>query len=145
MTMKRGSCQRFQYCLTVSSSALPFICIAPSPTIAITGLCGCAILAAIAYGTPLPMLASLPDSEPIMPRRSLMSRAYQLVCEPQSPHRITSCGSFGDSSQHTRCGLIGSADAIAGASASSHQRSEEGRVGQECDSTCRSRCKEYHE
>src|SRR3546814_13067352 len=67
------------------------------------------------------MLASLPDSEPIMPRRSLMSRAYQFVCEPQSPHRITSCGSFGDSPQHTSCGLIGSADAIERASESSHQ------------------------
>jgi hypothetical protein len=35
---------------------------APSPTIAITGRPGCANLAAIAYGTPLPMPASLPDA-----------------------------------------------------------------------------------
>ena len=34
--MSRGSAHCFQYFLTVSNSALPFICIAPSPAHAIT-------------------------------------------------------------------------------------------------------------
>ncbi len=42
---------------------MPFICIAPSPTSAITVRSGCAYLAAIAYGTPGPMVASPPESE----------------------------------------------------------------------------------
>ncbi|GJE53535.1 hypothetical protein GOFOIKOB_6619 [Methylobacterium tardum] len=40
--------QRCMYFATVISSAMLFICIAPSPTSAITGRSGCATLAAMA-------------------------------------------------------------------------------------------------
>ncbi len=66
------------------SSAMLFICIAPSPTSAMTGRSGCANLAAIAYGTAAPMEARPPESEHIMPDRIFRSRAYQLAQEPES-------------------------------------------------------------
>ncbi len=67
---------------------MPFISIAPSPTVAMTGRSGCASFAAIAYGTPGPIVASPPESEAIMPRRSFTSRAYQSAEEPESAVRI---------------------------------------------------------
>src|ERR1700733_15644793 len=84
-----------------------FICIAPSPTRAITGRSGCANLAAIAYGTAAPIDAGPPDSEHIIPRRIFTSRAYQLAQEPESLVMIARSGSNGDNSQATRCGLTG--------------------------------------
>src|ERR1700738_3567617 len=99
-TIHRGSAQRRQYFATVISSAMLFICIAPSPTNAITGQSGCANLAAMAYGTAAPL-------EAIMPRRIFRSRAYQFAHDPESLVRITRSGSLGDSSQATRCGLTG--------------------------------------
>src|SRR6185437_7138191 len=97
----------FQYFCTVISSAMLFICIAPPPTSAMTGRSGCANLAAIAYGTAAPIDARPPDSEHIMPRRILRSRAYQLAHDPESLVMIARSGRRGDSSQTTRCGLTG--------------------------------------
>jgi hypothetical protein len=70
-TTRRGSLHRSQYFATVINSLSPFICIAPSPTRAMATRSGCANFAAIAYGTPAPIEASVPDSEAIIPRRSL--------------------------------------------------------------------------
>src|SRR5439155_16533932 len=82
---------------------------------------GCANLAAIAYGTAAPIEASPPDSEHIMPRRILRSRAYQLAQDPESLVMIARSGRRGDNSQATRCGLIGSAGCIARSSSVFHQ------------------------
>lgn len=56
-----------------------------------------------------------------MPRRILMSRAYQLATEPESAVMMQFSGNRLDSSQNTRCGLIGLADAIARSSSVFHQ------------------------
>ena len=45
---RRGSLHRFQYFAMVMSSLMPFICIAPSPVMAMTGRSGNANFAAIA-------------------------------------------------------------------------------------------------
>ena len=66
--MIRGSLQRFQYFATVISSLIPFICIAPSPVIAIATRSGDANFAAIAYGTAGPIVARLPESANFIPR-----------------------------------------------------------------------------
>ena len=50
-----------------------------------------------------------------------MSRAYQLAVEPESAVRMQFSGSSGDSSQNTRCGLIGSAATIARSSSVFYQ------------------------
>ena len=50
-----------------------------------------------------------------------MSRAYQLATEPESAVRMQFSGRRGDSSQNTRCGLIGSAATIARSSSVFHQ------------------------
>ena len=55
-----------------------------------------------------------------MPRRIFRSRAYQLAQEPESLVMIAWSGSRGDSSQATRCGLIGLASAMARSSSVSH-------------------------
>ena len=44
-----------------------------------------------------------------MPARSCRSRANQLAAEPESAVRMQPSGRRGESSQKTRCGLIGSA------------------------------------
>src|ERR1044072_7397624 len=54
--------QRSWYFATVISSLMPFICIAPSPTSAITGRSGFVNFAATAHGTPGPIVASVPAS-----------------------------------------------------------------------------------
>src|ERR1700761_1320570 len=105
MQIQRGSAHCFQYFATVMSSAMLFICIAPSPTIAITGRPGCANFAAIAYGTAAPIDASPPDNDAIMPRRIFRSRAYQFAHEPESLVRMTLSGRRGDSSVKARCGF----------------------------------------
>ena len=64
---------------------MPFIWIAPSPTSAITGRSGYANFAAIAYGTPGPIVASVPESDAIIPARSLQRRAR--TSSPTSPSR----------------------------------------------------------
>src|SRR3954471_14031499 len=96
-----------QYLATVMSSAMLFICMAPSPTSATTGRSGWANLAAIAYGTAAPIEASPPDSEHICPRFTRYSLAYQFAQEPLSLVTIASSGSCGDLSQTPRCGLTG--------------------------------------
>ena len=48
MNTSVGFDQRFQYFAAVTRPLMPFICIAPSPTIAITGRSGCTNFAAIA-------------------------------------------------------------------------------------------------
>src|SRR6185437_16209708 len=53
------------------------------------------------------MEARPPDSEHIMPRRILRSRAYELAQEPESLVMMARSGKRGDNSQTTRCGLIG--------------------------------------
>src|SRR4051812_29311081 len=94
-TIQRGSAQRCQYLATVISSAMLFICIAPSPTSAMTGRPGWANLAAIAYGTAAPIEASPPDSEHIWPRWIFRSRAYQFAHDPESLVMMASGGSWG--------------------------------------------------
>src|SRR5213596_1634873 len=79
-----GFVQRRQYLATVISSAMLFICMAPSPTRAMTGRPGWANFAPIAYGTAAPMDARPPDREHIMPRRILRSRANQFAQLPES-------------------------------------------------------------
>src|SRR5207302_366607 len=70
---------------------------------------------------PDPIVASEPDTEAIMPRRILTSRAYQLVPEPVSQAMTHFSGSLGDNSQNTRCGLSGLASCIARFCRTSHQ------------------------
>src|SRR5699024_12029211 len=82
-TIRRGSAHSCQYLLIVMSSAMPFICMAPSPTIAIAGLSGCANFAPIAYGTPGPMDASVPDREPRISSANLSDQPYQFPAEPE--------------------------------------------------------------
>src|SRR3954470_2417105 len=93
----------------VSSSARLFICIAPSPTNAMTGRSGWAYLAPIAYGTAAPLVARVPASDPRPPARNFRSRAYQLAAEPESEVTIALSGRRGFSSQNNSIGLIGSA------------------------------------
>src|ERR1700754_4567131 len=91
----------------VSSSAMPFICMAPSPVSAIAGRSGWANLAPIAYGTAAPMVARPPDSDPRTSPRMRRCRAYQLATEPESAVTIASSGSRSESSQTIRMGLTG--------------------------------------
>src|ERR1700743_2185576 len=84
ITIRRGSDHSFQYLDIVIITFRPFICIAPSPMNAITTRFGNAILAAMAYGVAAPKDARLPESEPIIPRRILISRAYQFATYPES-------------------------------------------------------------
>ncbi len=58
-----------------------------------------------------------------MPRRNFRSRPYQLATEPLSAVTMQFSGRRGDSSQNTRCGLIGSAESMARASSTFHQSS----------------------
>src|SRR5690348_2712975 len=67
------------------------------------------------------MVARPPDKDAIMPRLSLRSRANQFAEEPESPARMQLSGSRDESSQNTRCGLMGSADCIACPSSVFHQ------------------------
>src|SRR6266545_362583 len=146
-TTSRGSLQRCQYFAIVISSFRPFICIAPSPTSAIATRYGCANFAAIAYGTPGPIVARVPESDASIPLRTLTSRANQFAAEPESEVRMQLSGSREESSQNTRWGLIGSASVIARASISSHQsrtcfsirsRQERSDFGSRCGSSARS-------
>src|SRR3954451_21588952 len=106
----------------VISSARPFICIAPSPTRAMAGRSGWANLAPIAYGTPGPMVASVPDNDPRMLPRIRRVRAYQLAAEPESAVTMALSGMREDSSHVMRIGLIGSAETMDSRSIVSHQR-----------------------
>src|SRR2546429_6162871 len=81
---------------------------------------GKANFAAMTYGTPGPIVARFPDSDPIMPSRNLRSRAYQLAVDPESAARMQRSGSRDDNSQKTRSGLIGFAAVIARSSTSFH-------------------------
>ncbi len=121
-TTRRGSFHSFQYFEIVTSSAMPFICMAPSPASATTTRSGKANLAAIAYGTADPIVARFPESEAIIPSRIRTSRAYQFADEPESAERMARSGRRRDSSQKTRCGFTGSAGFIARASSTFHQR-----------------------
>src|SRR3954465_14798862 len=100
---------------------MPSIWKAPSPTKQMTGRPGCANFAAIAYGTPGTIVASVPESEARFPLRSFSWRAYQFVDEPESAVMIASSGSTCESSCTTRCGFIGSASIIERRSTMSHQ------------------------
>src|SRR4051812_14553393 len=66
------------------------------------------------------MVASDPESEPIMPRRNLRSRAYQLADDPESAETMQRSGNRGDNSQNKRWGLMGLAVSMARASNTSH-------------------------
>ena len=55
-----------------------------------------------------------------MPRRIFRSRANQFAAEPGSQARMQFSGSRGDSSQNTRCGLIGLALTMARSSSVCH-------------------------
>src|SRR5271166_822171 len=67
------------------------------------------------------MDARPPESEVIIPRRILRSRAYQLAQEPESLVTIAPSGRRGESSQVTRCGLTGFAGCMARSSGVFHQ------------------------
>ncbi len=66
------------------------------------------------------MVARPPDTDAIMPGRIFTSRANQPVLVPESTVTIAPSGRRGDSSQNTRCGLIGLAAFIARASSTRH-------------------------
>ena len=102
---------------------MPSIWKAPSPVRPMTGRFGCANFALIAYGTPGTMVASVPDSDPRMPSRSMQWRAYQFVADPLSEVMITSSGSRRLSSQNTSSGLTGSASWCARSSSTRRQAS----------------------
>src|SRR5205085_3242131 len=72
------------------------------------------------YGTPGPIVARFPDSDPIMPRRNFRSRAYQLAVDPESAEMMHLSGNRFDASQKTRCGLIGFASFMARSSRTFH-------------------------
>jgi hypothetical protein len=55
-----------------------------------------------------------------MPRLIFKSRAYQLAAEPESELKIQLSGRRGETSQKTRCGLIGWASLMAMASSIFH-------------------------
>src|SRR5437763_14423307 len=59
------------------------------------------------------MVARLPESDAIMPRRTFKSRANQFAAEPESATIMQLSGSRRDNSQKTRCGLIDFASFIA--------------------------------
>src|ERR1700739_546286 len=118
--IQRGVFHCRQYLATVISSAMLFICMAPSPTNATTGRSGWANLAAIEYGTAAPIEARPPDSEHIIPRLIFRSRAYQLAQEPESLVMIARSGRRGENSHTTRCGLTGLGDVIARVSSGFH-------------------------
>lgn len=103
-TTSRGSSHWWRYFAAVISSAIPFICIAPSPTSAIAGRSGCANFAPITYGTPQPIVASVPESEPRMPGRMVRCRAYQFAVEPESEAMIALSGSSGSRARATYSG-----------------------------------------
>src|SRR6201994_435773 len=104
------------------SSARPFICMAPSPAKTMDGRSGWPNLAPMPYGTPGPMVASVPDSDPRMSPRNFSWRAYQFADEPESAATMASSGSRVDSSRNSSIGLTGSAATSASASIDSHQR-----------------------
>src|SRR3954462_11527127 len=102
------SLQRLWYRAMVMSSARPFICMAPSPTRAITGRSGWANFAPMAYGTPGPMVARGPDSDARMAPRMRRLRAYQLVEDPESAVTMALSGIRFDSSDTIAIGFTGS-------------------------------------
>ena len=71
---------------------MPFICIAPSPVIAIGVRSGNANFAAIAYGTADPIVARPPESDHFIPRRICRWRAAQFVDVPASEVRMQRSG-----------------------------------------------------
>ena len=76
-------------------------------------------MAASAYGIAGPIVASVPESAPRMPRRKRRWRAHQFVLEPESAVTMQPSGRRGLSSWKTFSGLSGSA----GSSARSASRS----------------------
>src|SRR3954452_19041064 len=106
----------------VKSSANPFICMAPSPTNAIAGRSGWANLAPIAYGTAGPIVAKVPDKDPLAPLGNRRHLAYQFVDDPESAVTMALLGSCSDSSHTTRIGFTGVAVNIACRSMVSHHR-----------------------
>src|ERR1051325_3729840 len=94
---RRGSLHSRQYFAIVSSSFMPFIWNAPSPTQAMATRSGNANFAAITYGTPGPIVASVPDSDPSIPRRNFRSRAYQPATDPEAAARTQFSARRGES------------------------------------------------
>src|SRR5438034_232353 len=105
------------------SSARPFICMAPSPAKMMAGRSGWPNLAPMPYGTPGPIVARVPDSEPRTSPRNFSCRAYQLADEPESAATMALAGSRVDSSRNSSIGLMGLASTSASASMDRHQRS----------------------
>ena len=94
---------------------------APSPISATTGRSGWANFAPIAYGTPAPIVASVPDRDPRIPRRIRSTLAYQLATDPESAVTIASSGRTCDISHTIRIGFTGSASTMLCRSTVSHQ------------------------
>ena len=93
----------------------------PSPTKATHGRSGYAICAAIVYGRPEAMLASVPESECIWPRFTGIWRAHHVAMVPESHDTMALFGSRLPSSQATTCGFIGLSSRVPRSSISFHQ------------------------
>src|SRR6266480_2090854 len=91
-TTSRGSSHWWKYFAAVISSAMPFICIAPSPTSATAGRCGWQNFAAIAYGTPGPIVARVPVGGGAGVRRDDRVRRQHLAQLPEQALRVDRVG-----------------------------------------------------
>jgi hypothetical protein len=78
----------------------------PSPTKATHCLSGYAIWAAIAYGKPHAIEASVPDTENFIPFLILMYRAAQNVLVPLSTEIIALSSNSSETAEAIICGLI---------------------------------------
>src|SRR3982750_526329 len=94
------------YLTAVANSPISIVK-APSPTKAIDLLSGNAICAAIEYGSPGAIVASVPEQLNFWSPCITKWRAIHDVFVPESPEIIALSGASFDSSHATRCGLIG--------------------------------------
>ena len=93
---------------------------APSPTIAITTRSAKAKFRDNRIRNSRTHRSQIPGKEAIMPRLIFKLRANQFADEPESELREQFSGRRGESSQKTRCGLIGWASLMALASSTPH-------------------------
>ena len=107
-TTRRGLAPLLPVARDVISSAMPFICMAPSPTNAITGRSGWANLAAERRAPPGPSWRACPTAIRSCRRASEVA-GVPVGGANQSAVTIASSGSRGESSRRAACGLTGSA------------------------------------
>jgi hypothetical protein len=94
-------------CCTAVTNSPMSIANGPSPTNAITCRLECATCAAMASVRPLAMLARVPESENVRPRRAGMCRANHVATVPESQRTIASSRSRFSSSYATTCDFTG--------------------------------------